>query len=182
MAIRNLITVCLLYWPVIAAGPILSTAALAADSSVNATVSVTHAEWAHCGNNLGIKMSLQVQVENASQKPLVLGRVAVAQERLYREGEKGKLELVGTTATPDEFARDRLDPFADIQEKKLSGHTSETFTIIHYAYMSSSDVQFDGDVAKIVASFHITNVRRTGSASDYWSRPVTITLPRNCKL
>jgi hypothetical protein len=92
-------------------------------------------------------------MENASQKPLVLGRVDVAQERLYREGKKGHLELGGTTATPDEFTRDLARPFADIEEKNLSGHTtSETFTITHYAYISSSHFQSDGHVARIRAA------------------------------
>jgi len=121
-------------------------------------------------------------MENASQKPLVLGRLSVAQERLYRAGQKGKLELVGTTATPDEFTSDLANPSADVEEKNLSAHTSETFTIIHYAYISSSAFQSDGHVVRIRASFHITNVRRDGSASDYWSAPVTITLPQNCEL
>jgi hypothetical protein len=168
---RSLIAVCL-----------LSTATIAADVSVIAKVSVAHAEWATCGKNRGIKLSLQVQMENASQKPLVLGRVNVAQERLYREGQKGKLELIGTTATPDEFPSDLADPFAGIEEKNLPGHTSETFTIVHCAYISSSAFQSDGHAARITASFHITNVRRDGSVSDYWSRPITITLPQNCEL
>jgi len=180
MATRSLIAACLLCLSENAAVPFLSTAAMAADASAKAKVLVTHAEWATCGKNPGIKLSLQVQMENASQKPLVLGRINVAQQRLYREGQKGKLELVGTTATADEFTSDLADSFAAIEEKKLSGHTSETFAIIHYAYISSSHFQLDGHVAKIMASFHITNVRRDGSESDYWSRPVTITLPQNC--
>ncbi len=120
MLTQSLIAVCL-----------LSTTAMAADASVNAKVSVAHAKWRPCGKNLGVKLSLQVQIENASQAPLVLGRVYVEQEHIYRKGQKGTLELVGTTATPDEFTSDPAGPFADIEEKKLAGHTSETLTIIH---------------------------------------------------
>ncbi len=171
MLTRSLIAVCL-----------LSTAAMAADASVNAKVSVTHAEWATCGKNPGVKLSLQVQIENASQAPLVLGMVNVAQERIYRKGRKGTLELVGTTATPDEFTSDPASRFADIEERKLAGHTSETLTIIHYAYISSAGFQADGHAARIWASFHVTNVRRDGSVSEYWSRPVAIPLPEICDL
>jgi hypothetical protein len=172
MAIRTLIAFCL-----------ISAAVMAADASVNLKVSVAHAEWATCTKKIrGVKLSLQLQVENDSQLPLVLGSVNVLQERLYREGQKGKLELIGTTATPDEFPSDLADPFAGIEEKNLPGHTSETFTIVHCAYISSSAFQSDGHAARITASFHITNVRRDGSVSDYWSRPITITLPQNCEL
>jgi len=171
MTTRSLIVVCL-----------LSTAAMAADSQIIAKVSVAHAEWATCGKNPSVKLSLQVQMENAPQKPLVLGRVNVAQERLYREGQNGELKLVGTTATPDEFASALTGSFSDIEEKKLSGRMSETFTLLHYANIPASDFQSDGRVARITASFHITNVRRDGSVSDHWSRPVTIALPQNCEL
>jgi len=171
MATRSLIAVCL-----------LSIAGMPADAPVNAKVSVAHAEWATCGKNPGVKLSLQVQIENASQEPLVLGRVYVVNERLYRKGQKGMLELVGTTPTPDEFTSEPASPFADIEEKKLAGHTSETLTIIHYAYISLSDFQSDGHAARIWVSFQITNVRRDGSVSEYWSRPVVITLPAVCDL
>jgi hypothetical protein len=171
MATRSLIAVCL-----------LSAAAMAADSSVNAKVPVAYAEWVACGMNPGIKLSLQVRMENASEKPLVVGRLNVVQERLYRAGRNGELELIETTATPDEFTSDLANPFADIEEKNLPGHTNETFTIIHYAYISSSAFQSDGHVVRIRASFHITNVRRDGTASDYWGAPVTITLPQKCAL
>jgi len=126
-------------------------------------------------------MSLQVQVENASQTPFVLGKIAVVQERLFREHTGGKLELLGTTATPDEFSQDLL-PFSDIQEKALPTHATQAFTMSHYAYIPVSYIQFEQDVATIVASFHITNVRRDGSGTEHWSSPVKITLERKCKL
>ncbi len=171
MATRSLIVVCL-----------LCTAAMTVNAGVNAKVSVTQAEWASCGKNPGIKLSLQVEMENSSQERVVLGRVNVAQERLYREGEQGKLELAGTSATPDEFTSNLTNPYEEIEEKALSGHTRKTFTIMHYAYVSESFVQWDGNVGRIIASFHVTNVRRDGRMFSYWSHPVAIILPQKCEL
>jgi hypothetical protein len=175
------------YRSVIASVLILSGGAMAAEAKPNVKVSSIHPEWAVCGATPGVKMSLKIELGNMTQESLVVGRVAVAQERIYRKDEKGKLVLVETTRTPDEFvatdavATDPSERFAAIQEKELSTNAVEAFTTIHYAYISSSHIQYAGDTASVIASFHITNGRRDGSASDYWSGPVTVNLPRICK-
>lgn len=182
MAARSFVTICLMSLSVIAAVPILPTPAIASDTSLNATVLVTDAGWAHCGRNPALRLSLRVEIKNASPEPLVLGRVSVAQERLYREGEKGELKLVGTSATPDEFTSNLTNPFEDIEEVVLPSNTSKIFTIIHYAYVSASHIQRDGDLRRIIASFHVTNVRQDGQVSGYWSFPTAIALPQRCEL
>jgi hypothetical protein len=174
------------YQIVVAAGLSLSTVAMAADSSPVVKVAVKHAEWTNCGKTSGIKMTLQVELANVSQEPLLIGRINVAQERVYRKDDKDRLELLETTNAPDEFIPldilHPIAPFADIQEQSLAKNASKIVAITHYAYLSSSHIQIDGNTAEILASFHITNVRRDGSGSDYWSDPVKLTLPRNCQL
>jgi hypothetical protein len=129
MAARSFIAVCLLYLSEIVVVPILFTHVMTAETPASVKVSVNRAEWAKCGKNLGIKLLLQVQMQNTSPKPLVLGRVNVVQERLYRESKKGKLQLVATTATPDEFASDPATPLAAPQATNICGRkaTMEMF-------------------------------------------------------
>jgi hypothetical protein len=157
-----------------------SLGTMAASASPNVRVSAMHVEWVRCGKPSGMKMVLRVELRNEAQDSLVLGRIEVAQERVYRKGAKGNPELIGTTNVPDEFVDPNSpDDFADIQEQNLPRHASKTFTTVHYVYLADLPSP-DGTSRKLIVSFHITNVRRDGSASEYWSDPITITLPRDC--
>lgn len=165
-------------------GIVLSTGAMSsARESASVQVSIRHVEWIKCGEVSGLKITLQVALSNVSKEPLVLGRIGIEQERLWKQVKNGSLELIRTTDTPDDFAPPSdSDSFANTREHQLSRQGAKSFTITHYVYLAPSDLQLLGGNPKVIASFHITNVRKNGSASDYWSGPISIAVPVNCKV
>ena len=162
------------------------------DSTV-VRVSLHRAKWVSCVRPAGIETLLQVVLRNTSSRPLKLGDVRIAQERIYRKNQEGKMELVETTASPDEFSpesvagpvpeqadRDGVRRAAVGKNVLLRGER-ETFELRHYVYFTPSDLQSKRGSLYLTASFHITNVLRDGQAADYWSDPITIELPPNCE-
>jgi hypothetical protein len=165
-------------WTLLCAGAMSSSS-----SSPKVDIMVRRLHWVRCGTAPGLKISLQVRIHNTSTEALVVGRTQIAQERLWRDTDKGKLELIRTSDTPDEFVHSsHPDAFGEIQEQHLPIHGTKTISMSHHVYLSPKDVQHVGGSRKVIVSFHVTNVRRDGSVSDYWSEPVSIVLPEGCSL
>jgi hypothetical protein len=137
-----------------------------------------------CNAPLTVRIPLQVDIRNVSSKPAVVGQVDVLHERFYRltsRDDKGALDLIRTSPTPDTF--ESADAaLSKIKEQLLSPHTKMVLTFKHPVFLSSRDINLDGATRKLVVSFHITNLEKSGNASDSWSEPVIIDLPSNCKL
>jgi len=150
---------------------------------VKIDLSVSHIEWVQCGNPSPLKMTLEVKLSNTSNAPLVLGRIEIAQERLWKKDSKGNLELIRVSDPPDEFAPPAAsDNFGGIHEHELLRRGTKTIRVDHHVYLAPTDLQTSGTHQTVIASFHITDVRRDGGASDYWTGPISIALPVDCKV
>jgi hypothetical protein len=151
-------------------------------ASSKVQVSIGQSEWAVCGKASGLKTSLRIDVINESKEPLIIDAIQVSQERFWRESDRGKFELIRASNVPDEFVpSNSVAAPGESEELHVPAHTTKTFTLVHYVYVKPTDIQHAGKNRQIIASFHVTNVRKDGSAYDYWSNPISIVLPQGCE-
>lgn len=147
-------------------------------------VSSQDVEWVHCTNPYGLKLTLRIVLRNESDAPITTGKIGSAKERLYNRTEQYGLKLINTTATPDEFSpADILDNKTDeIREQIIPAGSDATFTIVHYTYVPPVAITRGRPNSEILASFEVTNVRKDGKHSSYWSEPSSIKIPLTCKV
>ncbi|MBZ5600638.1 MAG: hypothetical protein LAN83_20230 [Acidobacteriia bacterium] len=173
---KNLLGMAAILYKILLVGVISSFA------SPSFKVSVEDVEWIRCGRLPTVKLNLRLDLTNNSRVPLTIGRVQIAQERLWREGGKGELIAGRVTDTPDEFvAPDAVNDSEKIEELQLAPNAGKTFRLTHYVHLLPTDLRSDGKSQHFIASFHITNVRRDGSLSEYWTCPIVISLPQRCE-
>ena len=151
--------------------------------SPKARVSIRRVEQASCPSPSTMRMTLQAEFENLSGGPLVFGRVEALQQRFYSEGDDGKLSLMRTSDTADDFEpRDIVSgEFPAVQEQLVPAGVAKVLTVNSYIYLQPSDAQIIHGKRQLIVSFHITNLRRDGSASTYWMTPLYIRVPDNCE-
>jgi hypothetical protein len=126
-------------------------------------------------------MILTITLSNRSKHPLAVGKIHIAQERFWTNVHKENLGLIRTSDPPDELAASDAPPaFGEDEDQRLANNAARTFTVTHHVYVTGTDLQHDGKNRKIIVSFHVTNVRKDGSFSDYWSDQIDVALPQGC--
>lgn len=161
-----------------------STVPLSA-SGVNVQISSDSVEWVRCTNPYGLRLKLRVQLGNDSSTPLVVGRIGVANERLYRETEQDKLELIHTTATADDFASSDIlaNPTKPVRETIVHAGTTAIFIVDRIVYLPPTAISVSAATRReLIAAFQVTNVLKNGTESSYWTAPVRIPLSNDCTL
>jgi hypothetical protein len=158
-----------------------STVPLSA-SALKVQISSQSVEWVRCTSPYGLRLKLRVQLINDSNNPVVVGRIGIANERLYREIEQDKLELIHTTAIADDFASSDIlvDPTTGIQEKIVQSGATEIFVTDRIVYLPPTAISVSATARKFVASFQVTNVLKNGTEFSYWTAPIPIALPNDC--
>jgi len=135
-----------------------------------------------CDPPVTVKLDLEVKITNSSRRPLGVGRIEVARERFYRD-DSGRLSLLGTSATPDEFPpMDSAGATEGRQDSTLAVNSTKAFRLAHYIHLLPKDVESVVHDRKLIVSFEVTNVESNGHASEYWTRPITIVLPEDCQI
>jgi hypothetical protein len=148
------------------------------------TASVGAVEGVECmPASAAIKVNLHIELSNQSQGALLLGRVSVAKERFYRLDSNGTPVVIDTSFGPDlVVGQDMFDSFDDIKEERLAAGVTKTFTFSHIILLMPQEVILHGAAREILVSFDIANVEKSGHASEYWTAPVSIGIPKNCTL
>lgn len=148
-------------------------------------ISVKQITWIRCQEPLGIKLSIEGQLRNISQRSVPIGKLAIAGARLYHQRYDGKLETIGTTKAPDELGQGVPLESSSVEqgqseraeEAMLAPGRMLRFTISHYMYFSSKYVQHRGNHRDLIVSFHVISVLDGRSTREYWTDVVAIHLP-----
>ena len=74
------------------------------------------------------------------------------------------------------------DLLKGIHEKTLSPNKNTTLSFDYSIFLLEDDVIHDGENHHVLVSFDITNLRKDGQASEYWSEPIRISVPKGCRL
>jgi len=103
---------------------------------------------------------------------------------VWRRSAGGHLELIRETNTPDEFPTPEQydEMLAAIKERPLARHQVVTISALHNFYLAPQFIEHSSGLRTVTATFSVVNLRRDGSASQYWTQPVTITLPDGCSV
>ncbi len=156
----------------------------AATDAPQPIASVAAVEKIEClAHSMGIKATLNAEVKNNSTEPLTLGRVSVANERFYRFDSDGKTIVIGTSSTPDEFpTTDPFDTPEHVPEETLAPGAYKRYAFDHIIYVMPHVVLRRATEQWILVSFHVTNVENNGHVSEYWTAPISIFIPTECRL
>ncbi len=114
--------------------------------------------------------------------PAAIGRVYILQERFYHRDAKGQLRIMRTGPAPDEFETRDAQGYPSIKDQQLPSSATRLFAFDYSIFVGPNDIQRKGKQQGLIVSFHILNVEHAGNVSDYWTEPVTIALPAECKL
>jgi len=158
------------------------------DKSVKATVKVTGPASCDPSSTVTMKIPLQVQIVNKSDKGITLGRVDVFQERYLGIDEKGQFHVLVTSAPPEEVfdAPDYVGGPSQLEsrihETILPAKATKTVTLLHYIFWYANYEQVVGNDRKLFLSFHVSNLERSGHATNWWSDPVSIIVPPACQI
>ncbi len=130
--------------------------------------------------SLIVSVRLGVDITNSSRSPKVIGKVAVAQEWIYRKDGKDGLKLIRTSGAPEVFhTRDKAG-YLDIVNETLWPNETKYVTVDYALRVGAHDIQRPSGKKELTVSFLITNLEHNGHISNYWTEPVSIDLPETC--
>jgi hypothetical protein len=147
------------------------------------TASVAAVEKVEClPGSMGIKVALNIEVNNRSAEPLLLGRIEIAREKFYRLNVQGKPALIDLSTAPDEFVSDPTAPPEHIAEETLAAGSRKRLELDHIIYFMQKEVLKDAKGQRVLVSFDVTSVPNNGRVSEYWTAPIAIAIPKGCML
>ena len=157
---------------------------LGSTNSRHPVASVVRIDKIECLSGAGLRLNLHINVRNPSREPLSLARVSIARERFYRVNSSGKLVVIATSHGPDLIVG--FDPFApqdvDVKQETLAPGANKVFTFNHILYLIPLNAVVDGRGSEVVVSFDVANVPKSGHTFEYWTAPVVIRIPKNCRI
>ena len=145
-------------------------------------VSVKRVVVESCARNM-LHLGLRLELQNKSASPIVLGSIAALQQRLFSTNAQNNLDVIRTSPVPDEFDSHDVvsNEFPEIVENPLDAGKKQSVGLkVHVLYFPT-DVQSARNRRHLIVGFHISNLRRNGKASDFWTDPVRVLIPENCK-
>ena len=129
-----------------------------------------------------ILVPLRVDIENTSDKKIIVGRVTVVNEQIYHRLSEGKIVTFRTTTPPDELGVSFVpgDGFPDVIDEELSSGEHRAIEVREYVYLVLHDTQIEKGMPMLRISFRIVNLRHNGEGDNYWSDPMLIPIPARC--
>ena len=162
----------------------------AAEANIPAkvTVKLTGAAFCDPSSATTMRIPVEIQIVNESDKGITIGRVDIFQERYLGIDEKGQFRVLVTSAPPEEVfdapasvgGPSQLD--SRVHETTLPAKATKTVPLLHYIFWYANYEQVVGNERKLFLSFHVSNLERSGHATDWWSDPVTIVVPPTCRI
>ena len=150
-------------------------------STTQPTATVLAVEKVEClPGAAGVNVSLNLEINNRSSEPLLVGRLEIAREKFYRLNGHGKLTLIDMSNAPDEFVSDPTAPPEHINEETLAPAARKRIAFDHIIYFMPQEVLTDAKGQHILVSFDVSNVPNNGRVAEYWTTPVPIVLPKGC--